>query len=278
MPKPLSILIIHNEYNLAGGEDSVLLAESKLLSEHGENVHFHIVTSKSIASKSQLLSIAWNFSYSETSKQEVKRILAELRPDIVHVHNFVPLITPSVFDACQESGIPVVQTIHNFRNICSASVLLRDGKICEKCVVGSHYNAALHSCYRRSFAQSLIHGHMLEKHRRLGTWATKVDRFIAVAGIARDKYIEAGIPPERPLGIGQRPLCRSPRTRKGLPDITQGLARHRDATGNHRRRPARGRDTPIRARPCDRPRRPTTREDFRRHAYRFVHGDDIGMV
>jgi glycosyltransferase involved in cell wall biosynthesis len=194
---PISILMVHNEYILAGGEDSVLQAESKLLQDHGEKVHFHIVSSKSIESKAQLLSIAWNFSYSNESKREIKALLAKLRPDVVHVHNFVPLITPSVFDACKESGVPVVQTLHNFRHICSSSVLLRDGKICEKCIGGTHYNAARYSCYRSSFLQSLIHGHMLEKHRRIGTWATKVDRFIAVARFARDKYVEAGFPPER---------------------------------------------------------------------------------
>lgn len=197
MSKPLSILLVHNEYLLAGGEDSVLQAESALLRARGEQVHFHIVSSKSIDTKLKAMFVAWNFSYSSASKDEIKGLLATLRPDVVHVHNFVPLITPSVFDACQEFGVPVVQTLHNFRHICSASVLLRAGRICERCVTGTHYNAALNRCYRGSFVQSLVHAHMLEKHRRLRTWSHKVDRFIAVGRFVRDKYVAAGFPPER---------------------------------------------------------------------------------
>lgn len=213
MTRPLKILLIHNEYILAGGEDSVLQAESELLQSHGDDVRSHIVSSKSIDSKSKMLSVAWNFSYSQSSKRRIMDLLAETRPDVAHVHNFVPLITPSVFDACQESNVPVVQTLHNYRYLCSASVLLRDGKICEKCVHGSHYNAARYKCFRGSLPQSLIHAHMLEKHYRLKTWSTKVDRFIAVGKFVREKYLEAGFPPERvvakynflPAGFGVAP-------------------------------------------------------------------------
>ena len=197
MSKPLSVLILHNEYLLSGGEDSVLQAESALLRGHGDRVHVHIVTSKSIGTIAQKLAVAWNFTYSNSSKQAIKTLIAGVRPDVVHVHNFVPLLTPSVFDACQESGVPVVQTLHNFRHLCSGSVLLRDGNICEDCITGTHYHAALHRCYRESFFQSLVHAHMLEQHRRRGTWANKVDRFIAVSAFTREKYIEAGFPPDR---------------------------------------------------------------------------------
>lgn len=197
VPTPLSVLIVHNEYVLAGGEDSVLQAERDLLRAHGDRVDLHIVTSKSIKTISQKLAVAWNFSHSRAAKREIKEQIRKLRPDVVHVHNFVPLITPSVFDACQEAGVPVVQTLHNFRYLCSPGVLLRNGEICEQCIGGSHYHAALHKCYRGSFIQSMIHANMLERNRGKRGWIHKVDRFIAVSAFTREKYIEGGFSPER---------------------------------------------------------------------------------
>jgi len=125
---------------------------------------------------------------------------AELRqhqPDVVHVHNFFPRFSPSVFHACSDAGVPVVLTLHNFRTICAGGLLLRDGKVCEKCVGHSPYWGALHRCYRKSLAGSLAVARMIDHNNRIGTWQDKVTRFIVLNRFARDKFVAAGLPAAR---------------------------------------------------------------------------------
>ena len=193
----LTVLIVHNEYLNRGGEDSVLESERDLLRAYGHRVEVFKMSAKSLKSPMDKLRAARNLTYSESSKQAVIEEIRRVGPDVVHVHNFVPLLTPSVFDACQESGVPVVQTLHNFRYLCSASSLFRAGRVCEDCIAGSHYQAVLHRCYRGSAVQSLLHAHMLTTHEHKGTWARKVDRFIAVSNFAKGKYVEGGFRPDQ---------------------------------------------------------------------------------
>jgi glycosyltransferase involved in cell wall biosynthesis len=123
--------------------------------------------------------------------------IAEFAPTLVHVHNFFPLLSPSIYDACRAAGVAVVQTLHNYRPICAGSFLFRDGHPCEDCVGASPYHSVLHGCYRGSRLGSVAVARMIDIHRHRGTWSHKVDRFIAVSAFARDKFIAAGFPAER---------------------------------------------------------------------------------
>jgi glycosyltransferase involved in cell wall biosynthesis len=121
----------------------------------------------------------------------------EFSPDIVHVHNFFPLLTPAAYDAILEAGVPVVQTLHNYRTICAGALLMRAGKPCEDCVQGSPYQAVIHGCYRGSRLGSLAVARMVNYHRKKRTWSNKVDLFIALSEFARQKFIAAGFPADR---------------------------------------------------------------------------------
>jgi glycosyltransferase involved in cell wall biosynthesis len=193
----MRILSIHNTYQQAGGEDVVAAAEMALLRNHGHKVHFHSVSNDSIQKLWSKIITAWNTPYSRGRRKETLRIIKRIAPDVVHVHNFFPLLSPSIFDACRDAGVPVVQTLHNYRTICAAAVLMRDGKLCEDCLKGTPYQAVIHGCYRNSRMGSLAVARMIDVHRRRGTWTTKVDRFIALTNSSRDKFVEAGFPAEK---------------------------------------------------------------------------------
>jgi glycosyltransferase involved in cell wall biosynthesis len=120
-----------------------------------------------------------------------------IRPDIVHVHNFFPLVSPSVYDACREAGIPVVQSLHNYRIICPGALLLRKDTPCELCVRASPYLSVVHRCYRNSWLGTLAAARMVQHHRLHGTWLEKVDCFIALTEFARTKFVEGGLPADR---------------------------------------------------------------------------------
>ena len=175
----MRVLLVHNQYIQPGGEDVVATAEGALLENYGHEVRRFIVSNRSIDRLSEKLLTAWQAPYSSRSRRRTDAHIAEFKPDVVHVHNFFPILTPSIYDACNDAAVPVVQTLHNYRLVCPQALLLRNGKPCEKCVSGSPYHAVLYGCYRGSRLVSLVPARMVSVNRQRGTWRDKVSRYIA---------------------------------------------------------------------------------------------------
>lgn len=152
------VLIIHNYYQIPGGEDTVVANEKKLLESNGHEVILYTRNNNEIKSMGMLRKLLLPFAtiYNPRSARDVKKIIREQNIDIVHVHNTLNLISPSVYYAAEKCGVPVVQTVHNFRFICPGAMLYRDGNICEECVEKGLKCAVSHGCYRGSKVQTLI--------------------------------------------------------------------------------------------------------------------------
>jgi len=190
------ILLVHNEYVNKGGEDVVLANEAELLKSHGHEVTLATVSNKSIHGAVGQLRTALFTASSPFGARWMRERLAETRPDVVHVHNFFPLLSPSIYGVCNDRAVPVVQTLHNYRTLCSNAMLLRDDHPCELCVTGSPYQGVRYGCYRNPVA-SLPLAHMIARHRSEGTWQRRVDRFIALTKFARSRFLAAGFPAEK---------------------------------------------------------------------------------
>lgn len=194
----MRILIAHNRYQQAGGEDNVVEAERALLSQHGHDVDLLLVDNRDLANGVfTQIKTAFTATYSRIGRAKLREAINFFRPEIVHVHNFFPQLSPSIYDACAEEGVAVVQTLHNYRLICPGALLMRDGNICEQCITGSPYQAAVYGCYRNSKLGSLAVAHMVATHRRLGTWAKKVNHFIACTEFSKSKFTQAGFSEDR---------------------------------------------------------------------------------
>jgi len=193
----MRILVAHNKYREPGGEDVVAAAEAELLGENGHVVHRHTVENNDIVGLGQKLSTAWHAPYSQMAKGRFAEEIRAFRPDVVHVHNFFPILTPAIYDACKDANVPVVQSLHNFRLMCPKATMFRRGRPCEICLHASPYHAVLYSCYRDSRLQSLVPARMVAVNRRRGTWSDKVSRFVALSAFARDKFLEAGLPADK---------------------------------------------------------------------------------
>jgi glycosyltransferase involved in cell wall biosynthesis len=193
----MRVLIVHNGYRQRGGEDTVVANEHALLDRHGWETRLWTVSNDAIAGAWSTVTAALRTPYSPQARDRLAAVIAEFRPEVVHVHNFFPLLSPSIYDACRDAGVAVVQTLHNFRTICAGGMLLRDGRRCEDCIGASPYHAVLHGCYRGSHIGSLPIARMIDVHRRRGTWRQKVDRFIALSAFAKGKFVAAGFPAER---------------------------------------------------------------------------------
>ncbi len=195
MGQPKRVLLLHNRYQIAGGEDVVVQTEKALLEANDHPVALLETNNDDIASPLEKAKAATNAIYSYSSKQWVRAEIASFLPDVVHVHNFFPLLSPSVYYACREAGVPVVQTLHNYRLLCPDVYFFREGKVCEDCL-GKFFPwpAIVHGCYHGSRAGTAVVATMLSTHRALQTWTKMVDVYIALTEFARQKFIQGGLP------------------------------------------------------------------------------------
>lgn len=190
------VLIAHNAYQQRGGEDSVVESEISLLRSRGHEV-LEYRRSNDDLKKMSRVDAALQTMWSGQTKTELATLFATEQPDVVHVHNTFPLISPSLYWAAAKAGVPVVQTLHNYRLLCPQAMLLRAGSVCEDCVGKLPWRAATRSCYRDSMAQSAVLGGMLTLHRGLGTYRKQISRYIALTEFGRQKFIDGGLPAER---------------------------------------------------------------------------------
>ena len=190
---PQTVLIIHNEYRIAGGEDTVAANEEKLLAEHGHRVIVYKRSNKELDNYTGIKKLLLPFTsvFSLRSDREVKKLIEDNYVDVVHVHNTLTLVSPSVYYAAFRCNVPVVQTMHNFRLLCpGGSFFMEDegnGHICEQCVSKGLSCAVRNSCYRHSKAQTIVSAAVLKIHRMLGTY--KKINFICLTEFNRYKLL-----------------------------------------------------------------------------------------
>jgi len=195
----MKIILVHNRYREAGGEDVVFESEKRLLQRAGHDVVTYERSNSELNDRSPFdrLSIASRMVWSWESRNRFASLLDEVRPEIVHVHNTFMVISPSIYSACSRRKIPVVQTLHNFRLLCPAGTLFRNGEICNDCTNQTLLQSLRHGCYRHSRTATAGVAAMLAFHRTLGTWSTHVSCFIALTQFARQKFIDCGFPSEK---------------------------------------------------------------------------------
>lgn len=182
------VLIVHNYYQVPGGEDSVVANEKKMLEDYGHEVFMYTRHNDEIKEMGLLkkLMIPFNTIYNFKTKRDIEKIVRENNIDIVHVHNTLPLISPSVYVGAKKAGAKVVQTIHNFRLLCPAATFVKDNKICEDCINKSLICAIKGRCYRNSLIQTIICVLMLKINRIAGSY-DKVDKYIALTDFNKEK-------------------------------------------------------------------------------------------
>ncbi|MBK2094709.1 glycosyltransferase [Francisella philomiragia] len=190
----MKILIVHNRYqsNNIGGEDIVYDNELKSLRElHGEDNVLAYQVSNDDISKFSLLFGIW---FSRKHYRNIKKIVRDNNIDIVHVHNFFPLLTPSVFKAAKKSGAKVVHTLHNYRLWCISGILYRDGfGMCELCTKSKLPIFGIkNKCYRKSRLQSLV-AQAAFSFYRLFRMFKNIDYYFVLTDFQKQKVKELGI-------------------------------------------------------------------------------------
>lgn len=191
------VLVVHNRYASAqpSGENKVVDQEVALLREAGHRVELFERRSDDIAARSLPGKIAvpllvpWN----PAVRAELAARLRAERPDVVHVHNVFPLLSPAVLAACADAGVPAVATLHNYTQVCPPGTLQRDGRPCTECVGSAPLPAVRHGCYRNSRLATVPLAVSLSVNRR--RWWSGVERFFCISAAQRDVLVRAGMPP-----------------------------------------------------------------------------------
>jgi glycosyltransferase involved in cell wall biosynthesis len=190
----MKILVAHNYYQEAGGEDQVFSSETSLLEAHGEEVVRWTRHNDTIQQMSGL-SAASAALWSRRSAAELRALIRRHRSEVVHFHNTFPLISPAAYYAARAEGAAVVQTLHNYRLLCPNALFFRKGRVCEDCLGKAiPWPGVVHKCYRGSRSASAAVATMLTVHRALRTWRKAVDVYIALTEFSRRKFIAGGVP------------------------------------------------------------------------------------
>jgi len=190
------VLVVHNRYQNAGGEDAVVADEAALLRERGHAVHLYVRDNRELQDMSALNAFTQTV-WARRTAADMGRLIDAFRPDVVHVHNTFALVSSSAQWTAVAAGIPVVQTLHNFRLLCVQAMFLHQGRVCEDCLGRAPWRGVLRKCYHNSGPQSAALATMLGVHRALGTYRDKVTRYIALTEFCRRKFIEGGLPQDK---------------------------------------------------------------------------------
>ncbi|MCZ4606751.1 glycosyltransferase [Streptomyces sp. Lzd4kr] len=196
----MHVLVVHNRYASAqpSGENKVVDQEVELLRAAGHQVELFERRSDDIADRSLLGKAALPFlvPWNPAVRTELAARLRAERPDVVHVHNVFPLLSPAVLAACADAGVPAVATLHNYAQVCPPGTLQRDGRPCTECVgSAAPLPAVRHGCYRNSRLATVPLAVSLSVNRR--RWWSGVERFLCISAAQRGVLVRAGMPAER---------------------------------------------------------------------------------
>ncbi|MAT96904.1 MAG: glycosyl transferase family 1 [Anaerolineaceae bacterium] len=196
----MRILMAHNYYQQRGGEDEATEQEIALLRRKGHEVTQFFFRNDEINNYSWLDkgSLAINTIWRSEIYKQTREIINDFHPDVVHVQNFFPLISPAIFFACEREKIPVVQTLWNYRLLCPNGLFLREGRICQDCAGKMFaWPGILHRCYRNSRSQTAVVALMASVHKSLGTWRNRIGLYIAPTEFVKREFIKNGLPAKK---------------------------------------------------------------------------------
>ena len=193
----MKVLLVHNAYQHRGGEDAVVEAEADLLRARGVSVSTHIANNDALSGMSAKLRAAANVEHNASAIAPVIDLARRENPDVIHVHNFFPVLSPGLHLELASRGFPIVQTLHNYRLLCANAMFMRENEVCEKCLTGTRLNAVRHRCYRDSAIGSATVLRFQNASIGSARWLQSISRFVALTAFQREKLVQGGLPPEK---------------------------------------------------------------------------------
>jgi len=215
----MKIINVHKYYYQKAGAERYVFDVAKLLQEHGHEVipfamHHsqneqtpwsrYFVSNIDFLHPSffEKMCIPFRMIYSLEAKRKFKALVRAVKPDIVHIHNIYHHISPSILDVCREYDIPVVQTIHDYKMICSNYMLFANGKINEDCKKGRCWRDVLNKSVKHSYIKSILAVlEMYIHHAWLNIYEKNIRMFVMPSQFSLEKFAEFGVPKEKMIHL-----------------------------------------------------------------------------
>jgi glycosyltransferase involved in cell wall biosynthesis len=195
----MRLLLCHSYYQQRGGEDLSFESEANLLERNGHEVVRYTLNNHSIAGLSQI-EAARRSIWNRQTFTEVKHILGTKRFDVMHCTNTFPLISLAAYDAARAEKVPIVQSLRNYRLLCPAAFLMREGQVCQDCVGKKFaWPGIVHACYRKSRIATAVVALISLFHRRRRATQRDADCYYTLTEFARQKFIEGGFAADKIL-------------------------------------------------------------------------------
>jgi len=195
----MRILLVHNRYRSGtpSGENRVVDQEGEALAALGHEVMRFGRSSDEISqwSLAKKASLPVRAIWSRETYHDLRAVLSEHHPEVVHVHNTFPLLSDAVLHACRDARVPVVATMHNYRLACSNGTFFRNGTVCHDCTRGLPVRAVVHGCYRGSHAATVPV--VLARSLHQQAWRSLVSAYIFISASQRDLHRTVGLAPDR---------------------------------------------------------------------------------
>jgi len=191
----VKILIVHNHYLYSGGEDEVVEAEKNMLEKYEHKVILYEQSNSQINERTVIDKLLFAFKeiyWSQKTYSDISRLIKKERPDVAHFHNTFFSISPSAYDACYHAGVPIIQTLHNYRFLCPIGLFYRKGQVCEDCVKNGKKAAVINRCWRNSYLFSLVLTKIVRGFEKRKILSEKISQFIALTPFSRQKFIDNG--------------------------------------------------------------------------------------
>lgn len=192
----MRVVNVHNRHVGTGGMEVLFESITKLLRANGDEVVVVDRDNKDLRGLAGKLSAFGSMIYSPSAKHEMRSLLREKRPDVVHVHNIYPQLSPSILDACREEGVPVVMSVQDYKLTCPTAQHLRDGVPCEKCLGGHEQWCAIHNC-RGNRPMSVAYAIRNAAARVTRKIHDGVDAYLCCSQFVANQIIRGGYPAER---------------------------------------------------------------------------------
>jgi len=195
----MRILLIHNFYRNRGGECHAVYAQQHLLEQNGHQVIPFSADSSDLmrASFGQNLLAATGVRGNNRISRDLQKLIQIEKPDLAHVHNVFPILSPKIYPILKQLGVPIVQTIHNLRMICPGGLMYTDGSVCDECQVRGLHRAVVRRCIQGKYIPSLLYANAIQHAWNRGWIPNAIDRYLVLNRFFGNKLAAAGIPRER---------------------------------------------------------------------------------
>ncbi|HUP03471.1 MAG TPA: glycosyltransferase family 4 protein [Bryobacteraceae bacterium] len=194
----MKVLQVYNEQRSRfGGEPAVVEVTMRVLAEHGHEARLFMKSSRELErSAAKRFAAFWGGVYNLRARREMRRLLAEFTPDVVHIHSLYPMFSPSILSACREAGVPAVMTVHSHNLTCPTWYHLYKGRVCEECVGGREYRCLVKNC-RNNVLESAAYALRSGVARRFRLLHDGLDMLIALTPFAKSRLAMAGFREDR---------------------------------------------------------------------------------